>query len=80
MDLVEKILLDLARRYEKRRGGYTRIVKFGPRRGDNAPISLIELLDDGAQPADRKPGDAAISAKASKTATAAEPKQPAKVE
>jgi large subunit ribosomal protein L17 len=46
VDLVEKVLLDLARRYAERPGGYTRIVKFGPRRGDNAPISLIELLSD----------------------------------
>jgi large subunit ribosomal protein L17 len=45
VDLVEKVLIDLARRYAERPGGYTRIVKFGPRRGDNAPISLIELLD-----------------------------------
>jgi large subunit ribosomal protein L17 len=49
VDLVEKILLDLARRYEGRPGGYTRIVKFGPRRGDNAPISLIELVDRPGQ-------------------------------
>jgi large subunit ribosomal protein L17 len=46
VDLVEKVLLDLAKRYAERPGGYTRIVKFGPRRGDNAPISLIELLGD----------------------------------
>ncbi len=37
VDLVEKVLLNLARRYATRPGGYTRIVKFGPRRGDNAP-------------------------------------------
>ena len=46
VDLVEKVLLDLARRFADRPGGYTRIVKFGPRRGDNAPISLIELVGD----------------------------------
>jgi large subunit ribosomal protein L17 len=46
VDLVEKVLLDLARRYVDRAGGYTRIVKFGPRRGDNAPISLIELVGE----------------------------------
>src|SRR5579859_1759732 len=39
VDLVEKVLLDLAKRFSERAGGYTRIVKFGPRRGDNAPIS-----------------------------------------
>jgi large subunit ribosomal protein L17 len=46
IDLVEKVLVDLARRYAERPGGYTRIVKFGPRRGDNAPISLIELISE----------------------------------
>jgi large subunit ribosomal protein L17 len=46
VNLVEKVLLDLARRYVDRPGGYTRIVKFGPRRGDNAPISLIELVGE----------------------------------
>src|SRR5215472_13820232 len=51
VDLVEKVLLDLARRFADRPGGYTRIVKFGPRRGDNAPISLIELVGDAEQPA-----------------------------
>jgi len=68
VDLVEKVLLDLARRYEGRPGGYTRIVKFGPRRGDGAPISLIELVDRPAQ------------AEGVKAPTAAEPKQPAKAQ
>lgn len=57
VDLVEKVMLDLAKRYARRAGGYTRIVKFGPRRGDNAPISLIELVEEAGQskPA-RSPG------------------------
>ncbi|MGA2450909.1 MAG: 50S ribosomal protein L17 [Polyangiaceae bacterium] len=46
VDLVEKVLVELAKRYRERPGGYTRIIKFGPRRGDNAPVSLIELLGD----------------------------------
>lgn len=44
VDLVEKVLVDLAKRFEERNGGYTRIVKLGPRRGDNAPMAIIELM------------------------------------
>src|ERR1700689_2968216 len=71
IDLVEKVLLDLAKRYATRAGGYTRIVKFGPRRGDGAPISLIELLPDGTTvEAPEKKGGAKTKAKSSKKATA----------
>lgn len=55
VDLVEKILIDLAKRFKGRPGGYTRIVKFGPRRGDNAPMSIIEFVGDAkAQEAEAK--------------------------
>jgi large subunit ribosomal protein L17 len=80
VDLVEKVMLDLAKRYATRPGGYTRIVKFGPRRGDNAPISLIELIGEGKQDDEAPKGGAKASAKSPKTATAAEPKEAAKVE
>ena len=46
VDLVEKILVDLAKRFKGRPGGYTRIVKFGPRRGDNAPMVMIEFVGE----------------------------------
>lgn len=45
VDLVEKVLIDLAKRFEGRPGGYTRIIKLGERRGDNAPMALIELVE-----------------------------------
>lgn len=48
VDLVEKVLVDLTKRFEGRAGGYTRIVKVGPRRGDNAPMSMIEFVDAAA--------------------------------
>jgi large subunit ribosomal protein L17 len=80
IDLVEKVLLDLARRYATRAGGYTRIVKFGPRRGDGAPISLIELLADSDAAEVVREGGAKALATSSKTATAAAPTEGAKVE
>lgn len=52
VDLVEKVLLDLSKRFQGRPGGYTRIIKVGNRRGDNAPISIIEFVD-AAAPVDK---------------------------
>ncbi|SPF49238.1 50S ribosomal subunit protein L17 [Syntrophobacter sp. SbD1] len=46
--VVYKVFEELAKRYENRHGGYTRIVKLGFRRGDAAPMCLLELLaEDG---------------------------------
>jgi len=50
IDLIEKVFVDLAKRFKDRPGGYTRIIKVGNRRGDNAPMSIIELVDPGAAP------------------------------
>ena len=48
IDLVEKVFLDLARRFKGRPGGYTRIIKLGHRRGDNAPMALVEFVVEAA--------------------------------
>lgn len=42
--VLAKLFEDIGPRYVKRPGGYTRILKLGYRRGDNAPISIIELV------------------------------------
>lgn len=44
-DMVVKIFNELGPRYAKRNGGYLRILKFGFRIGDNAPMALVELMD-----------------------------------
>jgi len=50
--IVEKLFGDLGPRYAKRNGGYLRILKTGFRKGDNAPLALVTLMDRGEQTAE----------------------------
>tara|TARA_Y100001970_G_C14098935_1_gene784362 strand:+ start:152 stop:583 length:432 start_codon:yes stop_codon:yes gene_type:complete len=57
--LASKVIKTLSKRYEKRKGGYTRIIKSGFRYGDNAPMAVIEFVDRDieAKKVDRKKTD-----------------------
>jgi len=65
--VVTKLFTTLAPRYVDRQGGYTRIVKLGIRPGDNAPLSMIELVEAECTPKPKK------SAPVTKAAAVAKP-------
>src|SRR5690606_36417320 len=74
VDLVEKVFSDLAKRYASRPGGYTRIIKIGRRRGDNAPMSLIELVESGSGGTTKQAKPAKAAAEEAESAPAADAK------
>ena len=43
-DVVKKLFDEIAPKYAERNGGYTRVMKTGPRRGDAAPMAIVELV------------------------------------
>ena len=47
--IVNKVFDDLAKRYAKRNGGYTRILKLSERRGDDALVVILELVEEDAK-------------------------------
>ena len=67
--IVEKLFVDLGPRFKARPGGYTRILRMGPRPGDSAPMALMQLVDGPAaitaeQPAEDKKATGRAKAKA----------------
>ena len=88
-EVTARVFDDLAERFRDRPGGYTRVLKLGPRAGDAAPVSLVELVGDAgaAPPTARKaaakekagkPAKAARAPRAEKAKPAAKPRKPAK--
>ena len=75
IDLVEKVFLELAKRFQGRPGGYTRIVKLGLRRGDGASMSIIEFVGESKKALVDAPKEETKTKKktASKKASAAAP-------
>lgn len=76
--VVTKLFSSIAPRYKERAGGYTRIIKIGIRPGDNAPLSIIELVEEQLEtkPVSKAPAKKA-AAKVSPPVKAVEEKVPA---
>tara|TARA_B100000029_G_scaffold498589_1_gene567638 strand:+ start:133 stop:621 length:489 start_codon:yes stop_codon:yes gene_type:complete len=75
-EAVQKVFGPLADRYANRPGGYTRIIKIGARRGDNAPMVFIELVDrEDENPTPKQEAEKKTATKKQTTPQATEKKE-----
>jgi len=74
--VVAKLFDALSARYAQRPGGYTRVIKLGPRPGDNAEMAIIELVEAESAPESEASGEGKGKGKARKTKKKAATKKP----